>query len=587
MKAHTLTVHWHTDNQPVYSAHFQPNSHRLATAGGDNNVRIWQLSNESVGNIHGSVKNPTCPTIKYLSTLIKHTQAVNVVRFDPRGDILASAGDDGNVILWTMSDTVLKEFGSTDTGVQDQESWRIKHLCRSSAAEVYDLDWSPDSEYIIAGSMDNIARIYSSTSGLCIRQVAEHNHYVQGVAWDPLNEYIATQSSDRSVHIYALKTRDGQFALSGHYKSIKADLPAQTKIAKELDTDESMDPPSSARSRRSSACSATGVPIRNSPTTSNQGTLVGSDLPTPLITGLPLPAVTQSGSPKFRSGHLYHNEGLSSFFRRLAFSGDGSLLFTPAGQLRYADDDDSTVSSTSSETPSMDASTHHHISNSQTNTVYIYIRAALNRPPIGCLPGLKKPAVAVRCSPVWYHLRSTHPEYETSDNITEQSPHVSEHRNPIFALPYRMIYAVATQDSVYVYDTQHSTPIAMISGLHYATFTDIAWSYDGNIIFLTSTDGFCSCIVFQEGELGEIYDENHDQKMDRLHREKNAPLKLTPAENLTAAHLKLNIEQETPTLITLPSVDVTAHLPALGANKARELDVGRKKRRIVPTPISQ
>jgi chromatin assembly factor 1 subunit B len=45
----------------------------------------------------------------------------------------------------------------------------------------------------------------------------------------------------------------------------------------------------------------------------------------------------------------------------------------------------------------------------------------------------------------------------------------------VFALPYRLIYAVACQDSVLLYDTQQAGPIAIFRGLHYAGFTDIAW----------------------------------------------------------------------------------------------------------------
>ncbi len=44
-----------------------------------------------------------------------------------------------------------------------------------------------------------------------------------------------------------------------------------------------------------------------------------------------------------------------------------------------------------------------------------------------------------------------------------------------FALPYRLMYAVAAQDSVLLYDTQQSTPIAIFRGLHYSAFTDVAW----------------------------------------------------------------------------------------------------------------
>jgi WD40 repeat protein len=40
MKAIPLIVNWHDASAPIYSAHFEPNGNRLATAGGDNNVRV-------------------------------------------------------------------------------------------------------------------------------------------------------------------------------------------------------------------------------------------------------------------------------------------------------------------------------------------------------------------------------------------------------------------------------------------------------------------------------------------------------------------------------------------------------------------
>jgi chromatin assembly factor 1 subunit B len=44
-----------------------------------------------------------------------------------------------------------------------------------------------------------------------------------------------------------------------------------------------------------------------------------------------------------------------------------------------------------------------------------------------------------------------------------------------FTLPYRMIYAVATQDAIHIYDTQQQKPLCIVSNLHFATFTDITW----------------------------------------------------------------------------------------------------------------
>jgi chromatin assembly factor 1 subunit B len=75
MKATPLLISWHNENAPIYSVHFDPHGKgRLATSGGDNNVRLWRIDGED--------RRAT-----YLTTLMKHTQAVNVVRFCPKGEI--------------------------------------------------------------------------------------------------------------------------------------------------------------------------------------------------------------------------------------------------------------------------------------------------------------------------------------------------------------------------------------------------------------------------------------------------------------------------------------------------------------------
>lgn len=41
MKAAPLLIAWHDDGSPIYTAHFEPHGKgRLATAGGDSNVRV-------------------------------------------------------------------------------------------------------------------------------------------------------------------------------------------------------------------------------------------------------------------------------------------------------------------------------------------------------------------------------------------------------------------------------------------------------------------------------------------------------------------------------------------------------------------
>ncbi|KAF1952694.1 WD40 repeat-like protein [Byssothecium circinans] len=553
MKAAPLLVSWHNENQPIYSVHYEPHGKgRLATAGGDNNVRLWQVE------ANGEERKVT-----YLSTLAKHTQAVNVVRWCPKGELLATAGDDGNVLLWVPAAEGQTAHTNFEEGLEDKESWRVKHMCRS-VSEIYDLAWSPDGAFFITGSMDNVARIYSSQSGSLVRQIAEHHHYVQGVAWDPLNEYVATQSSDRSVHIYNLKTKDGQFSLSQHNKVTKMDLPARrvssnSPAPPDFGGRASFVAHESAFAAASPAPSTPGtpqslaLPMNPPPTSHSRRSSFGSSpamrrsaSPAP---SMPLPAVMPNspnvgslGALGTRNAPIYANETLTSFFRRLSFAPDGSLLFTPAGQYKTLHP----------------AINEMKASEEITNTVYIYTRAGLNKPPVAYLPGHKKPSIAVRCSPLYYTLRqaqqptkqitidtssaddelcalpepalpskaptsnaSMEPPPLTSapspsPSLTSASPKPAESEPPptsnpppgplsAFALPYRMVYAVATQDAVHIYDTQQQKPLCIVSNLHFATFTDLTWSNDGTTLIMSSSDGFCSALTFASGELGEKY----------------------------------------------------------------------------------
>jgi len=152
---------------------------------------------------------------------------------------------------------------------------------------------------------------------------------------------------------------------------------------------------------------------------------------------------------------------MSSFFRRCAWSPDGSLLVATAGI--FKDTPDSEI----------------------VNTVYLFGRGRLSEAPLIHLPGHKKPCLSVRFSPILYKLKPL------EDGV-----------KPMIDLPYNMIFAVVTLNSVVIYETQQPNPIAMLSNLHYAPLTDLAWTGDGQNMMISSVDGFCSLVTFDSGELG-------------------------------------------------------------------------------------
>ena len=68
-----------------------------------------------------------------------------------------------------------------------------------------------------------------------------------------------------------------------------------------------------------------------------------------------------------------------------------------------------------------------------------------------------------------YKLRQI--KKETDSKVEEEEPEADSkpwnRTQTLFSLPYRMVYAVATQKTVILYDTQQELPFAKVSNIHY------------------------------------------------------------------------------------------------------------------------
>ncbi|KZO94602.1 WD40 repeat-like protein [Calocera viscosa TUFC12733] len=704
MRVRTLEIRWHnTDSQPssaIYSADFQPlpqsqlrklvaartsapssssastsdatpefdvksaaqscvgAQYRLATGGGDNNVRVWMVYPNYLPTVLGggaAGATPHPPRVEYLATLSRHTGAVNVARFSPNGELIASAGDDGCIIIWAPSDRAVHQFGSDVSEEQqyEKEHWRVRMSILASQREIYDLTWSPSGDYVLAGSTDNVARIFSVATGSCVKELVEHSHYVQGVAWDPLNEYIATQSSDRTVHVHSLSVRrenDGRESIETHAvgKNFKAPVrhhhrapssasqrsqsprpplhrqgsESALSINSALDLAQTpasvpstpslmyppLDRPSSRRSSFTSMSNASppppsGMSSHNRRTSGTSRARSPSPMP-------PLPAIRAAPSPaSWTSLKLYGDEGYTNFFRRLTFSPDGALLLTPAGQF-----EDPTFS-LASQPPSSASSDGRSKSEEQkaTSSVYIYSRASFARPPVAHLPGHKTASAVVKFSPLLYELRSGVQEATDAPKIifkrgedqtvpfsigapqesvegvsvdasaAKKSPTAGEDKAAsIWKLPYRMLFAVATQDTVVLYDTQQAGPLAIFANLHYSAFTDVAWAPDGQSLIMSSNDGYCSIVVFDD-PLPLYERQQHHVQMAAI-AEHHSTLSVDPMT--TAAPAKVALPWPVPLKEpeTLGKRDSTTAPTASNGEEERGREAGgapvKKKRRV-------
>ncbi|XP_029794846.1 chromatin assembly factor 1 subunit B isoform X2 [Suricata suricatta] len=388
MKVITCEIAWH-NKEPVYSLDFQHGGagriHRLASAGVDTAVRIWKVEKGPDGKA----------IVEFLSNLARHTKAVNVVRFSPNGEILASGGDDAVILLWKVNDNKEPEqiaFQDEDEAQLNKENWTVVKTLRGHLEDVYDICWAADGNLMASASVDNTAIIWDASKGQKIAIFNEHKSYVQGVTWDPLGQYVATLSCDRILRVYSTQKKRVAFNVSKMLSGVGAEGEA-------------------------------------------------------------------------RSYRMFHDDSMKSFFRRLSFTPDGSLLLTPAGCVESGEN--------------------------VTNTTYVFSRKNLKR-PIAHLPCPGKATLAVRCCPVYFELR---PVGETDRASQELGTELVQ-------LPYRLVFAVASEDSVLLYDTQQPFPFGYVSNIHYHTLSDVSWSSDGAFLAISSTDGYCSFVTFEKDELG-------------------------------------------------------------------------------------
>eukprot|EP01048_Picozoa_sp_COSAG05_P001638 COSAG05_NODE_56_length_23335_cov_15.221338_25_plen_359_part_00 len=297
-------------------------------------------------------------------------------------------------------------------------------MCSGNSQDVYDLSWSPDSRFIMSGSMEKFAMMFDVVKGCKMPgDMGPHQHNVQGVAWDTRNQVLCTLSSDRGLRVFS-RRKPGQKA----YLAVTH-----------------MEPPSPP----------SAAPCE------------------PVATAAAAPAEVEKKSALQQ--RLFADETVPTFFRRLAWSPDGSFLVVPCGIYK-------------------DCTGH------LKSVAHVFSRTNLDKPAL-CLPTYadggktgQDPAVAVRFNPHLYKLSAAS---ETDDQ---------SQASDFFRLPYRVVFAVASLHSIAVYDTSSVRPIAIVHGLHCAAITDLSWSTDGKTLAVSSHDGFCSMIRFKSGELGEKLD---------------------------------------------------------------------------------
>jgi WD40 repeat protein len=171
------------NSAPAPCLAFAPDSKKLAAGLQD---RPAKLEDKEVKQKDKWVKVWEVPSGKKLASFAAHAGGVLAVQFSPKGDLLATAGQDRLAKIWRWKDSHLEQ------------------VLAGHGREVRALAFSPDGRFLATGATDGTARLWEVSTGQEVATLRHRGYAVTSVAFAPDGQTLASAGWDKTVKLWDL-----------------------------------------------------------------------------------------------------------------------------------------------------------------------------------------------------------------------------------------------------------------------------------------------------------------------------------------------------------------------------------------------